>query len=65
MLLMFVSLLYMFQVKSNEELVFRKLTATYTMYIIVGLEMVVAVPCLIYYFSTFAYLRVFVCVGGI
>ena len=50
-LLMFVSLLYLSQMKSDDYFIYKKLPATYVMYIIVGLEMAVTIPCLVYYFG--------------
>ena len=60
-LLMFVSLLYLYQMKSDDPVIFKHLTATYVMYIIVGVEMAVTIPCLVYYFGMFVCLCVHVC----
>ena len=47
-LLVFVCLLYTYNVNGCKSIL-GPLDSTYTLYIIIGLEMLLAVPCLVYY----------------
>jgi len=49
LLLVFISLLYFFQVKERSD--FRGVHAVDVLYLLVGLEMLIVEPCLIYYIS--------------
>ena len=61
-ILLFVSLLYIFEVKQDEN--YKGLHSVDFLYIIVGIEVVLTLPCLIYYIGTNAPspLSVFMCV---